>query len=104
MSVYLYFSLFGLAEKYTEITILACGDQVGVWRVRLPTLTGKRWPGAATLLLFCVHVLKIEFQSVPLSGPRPPLTQYLTQYLSIVLCVSLAVTVLFLFCVLSFLS
>lgn len=84
MSVYLYLSLFGLAEKYTEMTE---GDQFGVWRVRLPTSTGKRWPGAATL--FSVRVLKIEFQSAPLSGP---LTQYFTQYLSVVLCVSLAVT------------
>lgn len=62
---------------------------------RLTTLTGKKWPAAARMLLFRMRVLKMEFQShPPFKVACPPPTHYLTHFLFIGLCASPTVTVL----------
>lgn len=52
-----------------------------IWGVEsdVNDLNWWKWLGAASLLLFGVHVLKIEFRSVPPSKLHPSYPQYFTQ-------------------------
>lgn len=60
-------------------------DLFGVRGERLTTLTGKKWPAAARMLLFSMRALKMEFQSPPpFKVPCPPPTHYLTHCLAFI--------------------
>lgn len=58
-------------------------------RVRLPTLTCKRWRGVERLLFFLHAWSKniIPICSPFKASPAPPLTQYFNQHLSVIPCV-----------------